>query len=45
MAENVESDSPIWPWLVGYAGQSIHAVKIYLIDQRTSRQISNKPYM
>ena len=38
VGEELKPDSPIWPWLVRYAGQTIHTFKIHRSDQRTSRQ-------
>ena len=38
MACKLSNDSPVWPWLIQYAGQVIHTFKIHLEDQRTSRQ-------
>ena len=36
--QKIEPESPVWPWLVRYAGQVIHTFKIHKIDGRTSRE-------
>ena len=37
-ASQLNSKSPILPWLIRYAAQTIHSFKIHRIDGRTSRQ-------
>ena len=37
-ASEISSKSPIVPWLVRYAAQTIHSFKIHRVDGRTSRQ-------
>ena len=38
MADKLDNESPIWPWLIQYAAQVIHTFKIHKEDQRSSRQ-------
>ena len=38
MTVKLEKNSPIWPWLVQYAAQTIHTFKEYKTDGKTSRE-------
>jgi len=38
MNQKLNNDSPIWPWLIQYAAQIIHAFIIHREDKGTSRQ-------
>ena len=38
ITDEISNCSPVWPWLIRYAGQSIHAFKTCKVDGRTARQ-------
>ena len=34
----MDAESPIWPWLIQYAGQVIYTFKQFRVDKRSARQ-------
>ena len=38
IGEQLNNESPVWPWLIQYAAQVIHTFKIHKEDTRRSRQ-------